>query len=105
MKRKKFKRTIAVCSVLMLFLGMTVRSEATNSVSGENSEVNKISVLDYNDDGITSVEELTILRNALVNGDTDDKYDITVDGTVNVLELVRLKKIVADLTEQWSEFY
>ncbi len=54
---------------------------------------------DINGDGIVAAGDLILIRTALLNGDNDGKYDINENGEVNILDLIRLKKLVANFVD------
>ena len=90
---------------------------AANSVSWDDlmGADGKIVVQDLNDDGILSADDLACLQTALLLENVGSKYDITGNDSVDVCDLVRLKKIVSSEqligvsestdNEQWENWY
>lgn len=50
---------------------------------------------DFNYDGLIDANDVTVVRKALLN--TADAYDVTLDGSFDIIDLVRLKKQVAGI--------
>lgn len=49
---------------------------------------------DLNDDGKIDAIDLVLMRDAILNGKTDAKFDINGTDDIDILDLVRLKKLV-----------
>ena len=78
MKQNQTKRTIAVLCLAMMLVGIASTPMIANAVSKN--------------------EQLVHLRQALVCGYQDVKYDINADGVIDVRDLVNLKKTIVGLT-------
>jgi len=49
---------------------------------------------DVNDDSIVNVQDIIILVNMILNGQTDDSADLNSDGVINILDVVQVVNII-----------
>ena len=49
---------------------------------------------DVNDDSIVNVQDIIILVNMILNGQTDDSGDLNSDGVINILDVVQVVNII-----------
>ena len=47
-----------------------------------------------NGDSIVNIQDVILLVNSILNGQTDDSGDINVDGTVNILDVIQIVNII-----------
>ena len=52
---------------------------------------------DINGDCVVNAEDLVFIRSLLLSGTNDNSFDINEDGKFNIKDIVRLKKILADM--------
>ena len=66
-----------------------------NYIRGILEEHYQQSVLgDVNGDSIVNIQDVILLVNSILNGQTDDSGDINVDGTVNILDVIQIVNII-----------
>ena len=72
-------------------LNSGVNNTAKNYIRSILEEHYQQSVLgDINDDSIVNIQDIILLVNMILTGQTDDVADINSDGTVNVLDIIQL---------------
>ena len=83
----------------MLFInplvGIKKRGDIKNYILGIIEDNYEQSILgDINGDSIVNVQDIILLVNSILNGDSDSSGDINLDGAVNVLDVVSMVNII-----------
>ena len=78
-----------------IYLNSGVNNSAKNYIRGIIEENYQQSVLgDINSDSIVNVQDIILLVNMIMNGQTDSIADVNSDGTVNILDVVQVVNII-----------
>lgn len=94
MKQKMVGGVISFLCVAILFQGTMIRTMAADRASW--NEVMSINI-DLNESGKITDEDATVIRIALAGDQNTEVYDVTGDGKVDVRDVVRLKRMIAEV--------
>ena len=76
-------------------LNSGVNNTAKNYIRGILEEHYQQSVLgDINGDSLVNIQDIILLVNVILNGQTDSASDINSDGLVNILDVVQIVNII-----------
>ena len=97
MRHGKSKIIVSVLGCGLLFAILSMQTIAANSISYDElmNGNEKIVADDLNDDGILSADDLVCLKTAILAESIQSEYDITGNGSIDICDVVRLKKIVS----------